>query len=146
MADRLTRKDFIKTTGMAAAFPGVSSLRRWYNEVPEMPDNILPWGPDMNVILIFIDSLRKDHVGVYGSERTQTPNLDAFARQSLRFSRAYPESGHTVPVRRAAHTGMRSFPFDNYETSKGEHVHAYGWQPIPDSQPTVAEILRENGY
>ena len=38
--------------------------------------------PEMNVVLIIIDSLRKDHVGAYGNSWIKTPSLDAFARES----------------------------------------------------------------
>ena len=53
-----------------------------------------------NVILIYLDSLRKDHVGVYGNDWIQTPNLDAFYRESISFNQACPESLATLPVRR----------------------------------------------
>ncbi len=100
----------------------------------------------MNVILIVIDSLRKDHVGAYGNGWIQTPNLDALAKDSLRFTRAYPESMPTIPARRAIHTGMRTFPFRNYAPPKGGHVLLYGWQPVPQEQFTLAEILDNAGY
>jgi hypothetical protein len=67
--------------------------------------------PEMNVVLIIIDSLRKDHVGAYGNSWIKTPSLDAFARESLRFTRAYPESLPTICARRAIHTGFRTFPY-----------------------------------
>ncbi|MDQ2671724.1 MAG: sulfatase-like hydrolase/transferase, partial [Actinomycetota bacterium] len=49
---------------------------------------------------MILDSLRKDHIGVYGNDRIQTPNLDALAKESLRFGRAYPESLPTLCARR----------------------------------------------
>ena len=58
----------------------------------------------MNVILVIIDSLRRDHLGVYGNDWIKTPNLDALARESLRFDRSYPESLPTILARRAIHT------------------------------------------
>jgi arylsulfatase A-like enzyme len=58
----------------------------------------------MNVVLVLIDSLRKDHVGVYGNEWIKTPTLDALAKESVRFSRAYPESIPSIPARRGIHT------------------------------------------
>lgn len=100
----------------------------------------------MNVILIIIDSLRKDHVGAYGNNWIQTPNLDAFARESLRFTRAQPESTPTIPARRTIHTGFRTFPFRDWDPHKGESVLLYGWQPIPEQQWTLAEILQAEGY
>ncbi|MDN5696710.1 MAG: sulfatase-like hydrolase/transferase, partial [Rubrobacter sp.] len=46
----------------------------------------------MNVVIVLLDSLRKDHVGSYGNDWIRTPGLDALAENSLRFTRAYPES------------------------------------------------------
>jgi arylsulfatase A-like enzyme len=100
----------------------------------------------MNVILVILDSLRKDHVGVYGNDRVRTPNLDAFARESLRFTRAYPESVPTIPARRAIHTGIRTWPFRNWVPQRGESFFPAGWQRIPEDQTTLSEILLELGY
>jgi arylsulfatase A-like enzyme len=100
----------------------------------------------MNVILVILDSLRKDHVGVYGNDRVKTPNLDALATESLRFTRAYPESIPTIPARRAIHTGLRTWPFRNWVPPKGETFFPAGWQPIPEEQTTLSEILLPAGY
>jgi arylsulfatase A-like enzyme len=89
---------------------------------------------EVNVILVILDSLRKDHIGVYGNDRIQTPNLDALAKESLRFSRAYPESLPTLCARRAIHTGMRTWPFRNFVRLPGETFQPAGWQPIPEQQ------------
>ena len=100
----------------------------------------------MNVILVILDSLRKDHVGAYGNDRIKTPNLDAFAGESLRFTRAYPESVPTIPARRAIHTGIRTWPFRNWVPQRGETFFPAGWQRIPEDQTTLAEILLNAGY
>ncbi|CAN5707739.1 sulfatase [soil metagenome] len=100
----------------------------------------------MNVVLIVIDSLRTDHVGAYGSRAVKTPNLDSFAGESLKFTRAYPEATPTIPARRAIHTGMRSFPFRNWSPRPDYDVNLYGWRPLLDDQPTLAETLRDDGY
>jgi len=103
----------------------------------------------MNIILVIFDSLRKDCVGVYGSPpwgRVQTPHFDAFARESLVMKRAFPESLPT-PTRRAIYTGRRVYPFHDADFHlKGDFVGAPGWGPIPEDQPTLAEVLREAGY
>jgi arylsulfatase A-like enzyme len=101
--------------------------------------------PEMNVVLIIIDSLRKDHVGAYGNSWIKTPSLDAFARESLRFTRAYPESLPTICARRAIHTGFRTFPYKD-RPSEQRHAPAYGWLPIPREQATLAETLEARGY
>ncbi len=100
----------------------------------------------LNIVVVMLDTLRKDHLGCYGNEWIQTPNLDAFARESLRFTRAYPESLPTIPVRRAIHTGKRTFPFRHWIPQKGDAVRIYGWQRIPEDQTTLAEILQQHGY
>jgi len=101
--------------------------------------------PEMNVVLIIIDSLRKDHVGAYGNSWIKTPSLDAFARESLRFTRAYPESLPTICARRAIHTGFRTFPYKD-RPSEQRHAPVYGWLPIPREQATLAETLEARGY
>jgi arylsulfatase A-like enzyme len=100
----------------------------------------------MNIVLVIIDSLRQDHVGAYGNEWIHTPRIDEFAAQSLKLDRAFPESLPTLPVRRALHTGMRTFPYRDHRMLKGDIEGAPGWGPIPESQDTVSEILAGLGY
>lgn len=105
------------------------------------------FGPDgFNVVLVIVDSLRKDHVGAYGNDWIHTPNMDALARDSLLFTRSYPESIPTLCARRAIYTGTRTWPFANWHPVKGDDISLWGWQPIPEYQTTLAEILRHNGY
>src|SRR5215218_1752181 len=118
----LTRRDFLKIAGAGAAgmtllgTAGCSSFAR-------LPEEYLPKGGSrMNVVVVIIDTLRKDHVGAYGNDWIKTPNLDALAKESLRFTRAHPEAMPTIPARRAIHTGMRTFPLK---------APAWGWSPIP---------------
>src|ERR687893_1981975 len=97
----------------------------------------------MNVIVVILDSLRTDHVGAYGNDGIETPTLDALAAGGLRFIRAYPESIPTLCARRAIHTGLRTWPFRNWEPPEGEDFMPAGWQRIPESQTTFPEILAE---
>ena len=100
----------------------------------------------MNIYLIIIDTLRQDHVGAYGNKWIHTPHLDAFAREAVTFKRAYPESLPTLPVRRALHTGLRTYPYHGHHDYKGDFSGAPGWGPIPEEQHTMAERLRDAGY
>ncbi len=100
----------------------------------------------MNVVLVLVDTLRKDHVGAYGNRWIQTPNMDALARESLLFTNAYPESLPSIPARRGMHTGLRAFPFADWERTHEDDVGLRGWQPIPEGQVTLAEILRSQGF
>jgi arylsulfatase A-like enzyme len=104
----------------------------------------------MNIVLVIFDSLRKDCVGAYGSPpwgKVHTPHFDSLAEQSLVMTKAYPESLPTLPTRRAVYTGRRVYPFHNGNFRlKGDFVGAAGWGPIPEEQPTLAEMLQEAGY
>jgi arylsulfatase A-like enzyme len=100
----------------------------------------------VNAVVVILDSLRKDHIGAYGNDRVQTPNLDALSRESMRFTRAYPESLPTICARRAIHTGFRTWPFRSRVELPGETFQPAGWQPIPQEQTTLSEILLLAGY
>ncbi len=58
------------------------------------------------LVLVFIDTLRRDHVGMYGYERSTTPVLDAFAQRAVIFDDARATSSWTLPSARALLTGM----------------------------------------
>jgi len=100
----------------------------------------------MNVIIVTLDSLRADHVGCYGNTWIRTPVMDALAHESILFTHAFPESLPTIPMRRALHTGLRTWPFRDWIPQRGDIVRAYGWQRIPEDQVTLAEILEREGY
>src|ERR687897_3777015 len=110
----LTRREFLKMSGAGVAGASLLAGCERAGLLPDPPGNAPSADRDANVVLIIIDSLRKDHIGAYGNDKIQTPNLDALARESLRFSRAYPESLPTLCARRAIHTGMRTWPFRNF--------------------------------
>jgi arylsulfatase A-like enzyme len=51
-----------------------------------------------NIVIFLIDTLRADHVGVYGYDRRPTtPNIDALARESVVFDQAYAPAPWTLP-------------------------------------------------
>jgi arylsulfatase A-like enzyme len=114
--------------------------------------------PVKHVVLIIFDTLRRDAVGCYGtpppwastlSAAIATPNLDAFAKESVRFERAYPEALPTLCARRTIYTGLRTYPFHNgdFRHIKGDFVGiAPGWGPIPESQTTLAEMYEAAGF
>jgi arylsulfatase A-like enzyme len=109
-------------------------------------------GSVKNVVLVVFDTLRRDAVGCYGDPppwgEIATPNLDAFAREAVRFTRAYPESLPTLPARRALYTGQRTYPFHNGDFKlKGDFPGvAPGWGPIPEEQHTLSETLGAAGF
>ena len=85
------------------------------------------------VILVTVDSLRADHVGVTYNGQPLTPTIDALAKTSLNFTRAYSASTHTDESVPAILTGM--YPHD---------WHRFG--VYFGVEPTLAEVLRTSGY
>ena len=100
----------------------------------------------MNLVLVIIDSLRRDHVGCYGNDWIKTPNLDALASESIRFTNAYPEALPTIQARQSIYTGNRLYPFRHHQSRKGDNVRWPGWHPVRETEITLAEILAHAGY
>src|SRR5919112_4831154 len=138
LKERLTRKDFLKVAGAGAASAavlGASGCGTLAKSFTQVPDEYLPkGGSKVNVILVVLDSLRRDYVGAYGNGWIKTPNLDALARQSLVFDRSYPESIPTIPARRAIHTGVRTWPFRDWHPVSDDGFKPYGWARSPRSR------------
>jgi len=101
----------------------------------------------MNLICICLDTFRAD---IIGKEQkfsfVETPNLDAFSRESVIFEQAFGEGQPTLQIRRAMFTGRRSFPWRYNFDRRGHWHHAAGWHKIPPEQDTIAELLLKNGY
>jgi len=89
----------------------------------------------MNFVVIMLDSLRQDHVSCYGWEGcpVETPNLDRLAAEGVVLDNCYPEGLPTIPVRTELHTGHHSL------------IHR-PWQPLVDSDVTLSEVLRAEGF
>ena len=60
----------------------------------------------MRFIYIDIDTLRADHLGCYGYHRNTSPNIDALADESVRFTNVYASDVPCLPSRTALSTGM----------------------------------------
>src|SRR3990172_10994333 len=55
-----------------------------------------------HVALITLDTTRADHLGAYGYDKAETPNLDRLAREGVRFADAVSPA----PITLAAHTSL----------------------------------------
>ncbi len=59
----------------------------------------------MRLLYIDIDTLRADHLGCYGYARRTSPNIDALAREGIRFDSVYASDTPCLPSRTALITG-----------------------------------------
>ncbi len=90
-----------------------------------------------NVLIVTIDTLRADHVGCYGYKQVQTPNIDALAAEGVLFKQAYTPVPITLPSHTVIFTGT-------YPMASG--MHDFSGNRLGATQPTLASILRDNGY
>jgi arylsulfatase A-like enzyme len=138
----LRRREFVRAAGAGLAGAALAGAGCRALSDGEAGDDSA--GP-RNIVLIVVDTLRPDHLGCYGNELVRTPNLDALARESVRFTRVFPEAMPTVPARRSILTGTRIYPFNGWQPWEGLAKRA-GWSPIMPGTPTLPTILRERGY
>ena len=100
----------------------------------------------LNIIVVTADTLRTAFLGCYGNDWIRTPNIDRFAGEGVRFTRAHPECLPTIPTRRTLHSGRRAYPFSTYTPVPWDNVYLPGWQPLDEDEATVAEALAAAGY
>jgi arylsulfatase A-like enzyme len=98
-----------------------------------------------NVVVVMIDSLRRDHVGAFGGSRAATPNIDALARDSVRFPNACHEAMPTIPVRRSLVRGRRVYPFRGWRRVP-RLPPELGWQGIGPREALFTDVLARRGY
>jgi len=93
------------------------------------------------IVLIVVDTLRADHLDNYGYFRNTSPNLTAFARDSLLFERAMTPSGVTLP----AHVSLFSSTNPPRHGVHGNFDHFH--TPVPNAEfRLMAQILARLGY
>jgi len=89
-----------------------------------------------SVILISVDTLRRDHLPFYDYERNTAPNLSRFATGALVFDNAIAAATNTTPSHAAMLTGM-------YPLSSGVVRNC---DKVRNDVPMLAEILRQHGF
>ena len=103
---------------------------------------VAPPAEPLNIILVSIDTLRADRLGLQGYERDTSPFLDELATRSMVFTQAVVNTHGTTP----SHTSMLSGLY--------QQTHRVGFDldkngltlPIPLSVPLLPEILKSEGY
>ncbi|NKB89007.1 MAG: sulfatase-like hydrolase/transferase [Acidobacteria bacterium] len=89
------------------------------------------------VLLIVIDTVRADHMSLYGYERDTTPRLKEWAESGTVVENAFSAAAWTLPGVSSILTGL--YPAQH---GAGNGVPS----PMHDDIPTLAERLKEQGY
>lgn len=90
-----------------------------------------------SVLLVVIDTLRRDAVSAYGAIEGTTPNFDALAREGLLYRDAYAPAPWTLPSHATLLSGL---PIQQHRTGMP------GRGRLPDEIVTLAERLAAAGY
>ena len=90
-----------------------------------------------NLLLITVDTLRADHVGIYGARSARTDNIDSIGRQGTIFTNAYSVVPITLPSHATILTGL-------YPMKTG--MHDFSANRLPEGTPTLATELKAHGY
>jgi choline-sulfatase len=90
------------------------------------------------VVLVSIDTLRSDHLPVYGYKGVETPAVDALRRDSILFERAYTQVPETFPSHSSLLTGL-------LPAAAGVRDNV-GYGLDSDHLPYLPRLLRQQGY
>jgi len=99
------------------------------------------------VLLVTLDTTRVDRLTSYGYERETSPKLDALAKQSVVYDRAWSTSAWTLPAHASLFTGL--FPsshFAQFDLQGEELRHGFHAHGLAPEFVTLAELLAERGY
>jgi arylsulfatase A-like enzyme/lipopolysaccharide biosynthesis regulator YciM len=89
------------------------------------------------IIVISIDTLRADHLPIYGYARIKTPAIDTLARDGIVFEHAYSHSPQTFPSHIAMLTGRLPFETGVRDDEPGL---------LKPNERLLAQMLRDRGY
>jgi choline-sulfatase len=90
-----------------------------------------------SVLLVTFDTLRADRVGAYGGPAGLTPHLDRLAAQGAVFAEAVSSTPLTLPSHATILSGLE--PPRHGVRDNGTYV-------FPEDRPTLATLLRDQGY
>ena len=88
-----------------------------------------------NVLLLVLDTVRADHLSLYGYNRPTTPNLQRWAKRGIRFDKARATAPWTLP----SHASMLTGHWPHQLSADVSH-------PLDAAKPTLAEFLGDRGY
>ena len=121
----------------AIAIAALAAITGCGQEPADPPQqSVVPEGNRRNVVIITLDTLRKDHIGCYGSD-VRTENIDRLAENGTLFETAYSAAPTTLP----SHTTLMS---GHYPAFHG--VRLNGRNRVPERVETLAERLKKAGY
>ena len=134
----MRRRDFIKSAGLTVLTLSVSGCCEGL--LGTKSANKKP-----NIIYILADDLGYGDLGCYGQKIIKTPNIDAMAKEGMRFTQHYAGSTVCAPSRSVLMTGMHT-GHTYIRGNKNAGTKYPGNCPLPSETYTVAKMLKSKGY
>jgi len=128
-----TRRDFLRAAGLYASTFVVSGCASTLRRAGDIELRDRP-----NILWITCEDVSPQYLGCYGDDYATTPNLDKFAAQAVRYSKAFATAPVCAPSRSCLVTGV-------YATSTGTQ-HLRSDVKLPRGIKCFPQLLREAGY
>ena len=90
-----------------------------------------------NVLLVTVDTLRRDRVGAFGNRNGLTPNIDRLAAHGVRYTQAFSPAPLTLPAHASILTGL---------LPRRHGIHNNTSFRLDERVPTLAGLLEAGGY
>lgn len=107
----------------------------WWRERRALARLPAPPAGHPNVLLLILDTVRADHLSLYGYGRETTPELEKLALRGTRFAHPFSTAPWTLPSHASLLTGR--YPHD---------LSADWLTPLDRRAPTLAEVFSNRGY
>ncbi|MFT4579547.1 MAG: arylsulfatase A-like enzyme [Nitrospinales bacterium] len=130
---KLTQKNSLVVLIALAGILGAGLIAFKLNSIINETET-LPRRP--NLFLITLDTLRPDHLNIYGYSRETSPAISDLAKDSVVFYNAFTVATNSGPSHATMLTGL--YPNQHGLIDNGEAIHP--------SIPTLASILKKKGY
>jgi len=102
--------------------------------------------PPRNVVLLVVDTVRADHLGLYGHERPTSPRLDEWSARGVVFEQALATSPWTVPSFASIYTGHLPSRHGAARVAQDREAPGVSIGRLDDGVRTLAEVLFERGF
>ena len=132
--NELKYSEFYKTIDNKKVFKNLKKLENFDDKTPKVVNNPAK-SKKKNVILIMVESLSAEYMGVYGNKRNLTPHLDKIIKKSLFFNNLFATGTRTV-------RGMEAVTLSVPPTPGRSIVK----RPINDTLDSFGDVFKENGY
>ena len=126
--------EFYKTIDNREVFANLKKLENFDDKTPKIINNP-PKEKKKNVILIMVESLSAEYMGIYGNKKNLTPYLDKLTQKSLFFNNLFATGTRTV-------RGMEAVTLSVPPTAGRSIVK----RPINNSLDSIGDVFSDNGY